>query len=72
MSRKNFKVEYLYEFEAIFKNILGGYSGAPGWLNLEKKPEVKNLMTLSLYCKYNMMSTMGLYGQQNVQALNTI
>jgi len=30
MSRKNFEVEYLGEFEAIFKNILGGYSGAQG------------------------------------------
>jgi len=48
MSRKNFEVEYLCEFEAIFKNILGGYLGAQWWLNCEKKPEVKNLVTLSL------------------------
>jgi len=47
MSRKNFEVEYLCEFEAIFKNILGGYLEAQGWLNV-KKPEVKNLVTLSL------------------------
>jgi len=47
MLRKNFKAEYLGEFEAIFKNILGGYSGAPGWLNHEKKLEVDNLVTLS-------------------------
>jgi len=33
---RNFKVEYLSQFEAIFKNILGGYSGTPGWLNHEK------------------------------------
>jgi len=47
MLRKNFKVKYFGEFEAIFKNIFDGYSGALGWLNLEKT-EVKNLMTLSL------------------------
>jgi len=33
---QNFKVEYLGKFKAIFKNILGGYSGALGWLNHEK------------------------------------
>jgi len=37
MLRKNFKVEYLNEFKTILKNILGGYSGAPGGLNHEKK-----------------------------------
>jgi len=48
MSRKNFKVEYLGEFEAILKNILGGYSGALGWLNYEKNRSRKSRDTVPL------------------------
>jgi len=49
MSRKNFKVEYLGKFEAIFKNNLGGYSGTPGWLNHEKNRRSK----ISWHCPFN-------------------
>jgi len=48
MSRKNFEVEYLCEFEAIFKNILGGYLGAQGWLNCEKTGGQKSRDTVPL------------------------
>jgi len=44
--RKNFKVEYLGQFKAIFKNILEGYSGAPGWLNHEKNRGQKSQDTV--------------------------
>jgi len=46
--RKNFKVEYFSEFEAIFKNILGDYSGAPGWLNHEQNRRSK----ISWHCPF--------------------
>jgi len=44
MCRKNFKVEYLGEFEAIFKNVLG----APRWLNHEKNRRSK----ISWHCPF--------------------
>jgi len=46
--RKNFKVEYLGQFKAIFKNVLEGYSGAPEWLNHEINGGQKSQDTVSL------------------------
>jgi hypothetical protein len=40
--------EYLSEFSKKFETVLLGYSGAGGKLIHEKKPEAKNLVTLSL------------------------
>jgi hypothetical protein len=40
--------EYLREFSKNFETVLMGYSGAGGKLIDEKKPEAKNLVTLSL------------------------
>ncbi len=40
--------EYLREFSKKFETVLMGYSGAGGKLIHEKKPEAKNLVTLSL------------------------
>jgi hypothetical protein len=40
--------EYLCEFLKKFETVLMGYSGAGGKLIHEKKPEAKNLVTLSL------------------------
>jgi len=37
------KSNILAKYEAIFKNILGGYSRAPGWLNCEKNRKSKIL-----------------------------
>ena len=47
-SRLTTGVEYLREFSKKFKPVLMGYSGAGGKLIHEKKPEAKNLVTLSL------------------------
>jgi hypothetical protein len=40
--------EYLREFLKKFETVLMGYSGAGGKLIYEKKPEAKNLLTLSI------------------------
>jgi hypothetical protein len=40
--------EYLREFSKKFETVLMGYSGAGEKLIDEKKPEAKNLVTLSL------------------------
>jgi hypothetical protein len=43
----NLKIEYLREYEFIFKTALAHESGDPGVL-FEKKPRVENLVRLSL------------------------
>jgi hypothetical protein len=47
-AKSNFKIEYLLEYEFIFKTALAHESGDPGVLFAEKKPRVKNLIRLSL------------------------
>jgi hypothetical protein len=42
------KIEYLREYEFIFKTALAHESGDPGVLFAEKKPRVENLVRLSL------------------------
>jgi hypothetical protein len=47
-AESNLIIEYLREYEFIFKTALAHESGGPGVLFAEKKPRVENLARLSL------------------------
>jgi hypothetical protein len=47
-AESNSKIEYLREYEFIFKTALAHESGDQGVLFAEKKPRVENLVRLSL------------------------